>query len=142
MSDDKKAELKRRLILRRKFDDKWASINFVFAQVFVGTSILASFGTAIVAASNIASPLVLSILASIPGTAIIIDRSFRFADRWRWHCIVAIKYAALEQRLTIEDASVEEISRAMSDYLFEMEKKYPAHNRGMGDETPDKKYVA
>jgi hypothetical protein len=103
---------------------------------------LASFGTCVVAASNIASPLVLGILAAIPGSVIMIDRSFRFQDRWRWHCIVATKYAALEQRLTIEDASVEEISKEMLDYLYDMEKKYPSHSRGMDDETPDKRYVA
>ncbi len=71
-----------------------------------------------------------------------IDRSFRFQDRWRWHCIVSTKFAQLEQKLTIEDGSIDEVSKEMSDYLYEMEKKYPSHSQVMGNEAVDKRYVA
>jgi hypothetical protein len=108
------------------------------SQIFVATSVISSFVTAIIAASNSAKPLILGILAAIPGTVILIDKSFRFVDRWRWHCIVATKFAALEQKLTIENGNVEEISREARDYLHDMEKKYPAYSLGVGHEITDK----
>lgn len=138
MDDQKTAELKQRLVSRLKFDRRCEMVNFLGLHVLITISVLASFGTAIVAALNVASPTVLAILASIPGTAIIIDKSFRLADRWRWHNSVANRFAALEQSLTIEGKSVEEVSKAMTDFLCKMEAKYPAHSRGVLHDTSTK----
>ncbi len=125
MTEEKRTELLDRLRKRRAFDDKWATTNFVLSQVFIGTSILASFGSAIVAAANIASPIVVAVLAAIPGTAIVIDRSFLFGARWRWHCAVSTRYTALEQELLFEGGTVEQVSETMSEFLSDMEERYP-----------------
>ncbi|KKR02845.1 MAG: hypothetical protein UT30_C0047G0005 [Candidatus Uhrbacteria bacterium GW2011_GWF2_39_13] len=88
MPEDMTAKLLDQIRIRRKFDEKWALVNFIASQVFVGISIFASFGSAIVATANITSPLVVGILAAIPGTAIVIDRGFLFAARWRWQLLL------------------------------------------------------
>jgi len=125
MSEEIKGELLGRLRRRIAFDHRAAVCNFILGQIFVGTSILASFGAAIVAAANFASPIQVALLASIPGTVIIINQSFRFTDRWRWHCVVETRFMALEHKLVFENGNVEEVSRGMFDFLEEMEKKYP-----------------
>ncbi|MFA6287462.1 MAG: hypothetical protein WC661_08760 [Opitutaceae bacterium] len=126
MNDDRKSELQQRLRNRIAFDKKWDLINSITSQILIGISILASFGAAIVAAANLASSLVVAFLASVPGTVITVDRSFRFAARWRWHCTLVARVSALEQKLTFQNGSVEDISRELSEYLEEMEKKYPS----------------
>lgn len=75
MNDETRQELLARLRKRRAFDEKWATTNFVASQVFTGVSIFASFGSVIVAAASIASPIVVALLAAIPGTVIVIDQS-------------------------------------------------------------------
>ena len=125
MTEETREQLIQRLHARRAIDEKWASRNFILSQVFTATSIFASFGAAIVAAANIASPLVLAFLTAIPGSVILIDRSFMLAARWRWHCTVATRLSALEQTLVFEGGNVKEISEAMMSFLSDMEEKYP-----------------
>lgn len=125
MTEETKEQLLHRLQTRRAFDEKWATTNFVLSQVFTATAIFASFGAAIVAAANITSPIVLAFLTAIPGTVIVVDRSFLFAARWRWHCTVATRFTALEQALVFEGGTVQEVSKAMTAFLLGMEERYP-----------------
>lgn len=92
-------------------------------------SVFASFGAALAAATRAFSAIPLAFLAAIPGVAIIIDRTFLLADRWRWHQTLDTQRQALERRLRFEGAGVEKISRAMTDAL-KMEAKYPARSQG------------
>jgi hypothetical protein len=128
MSDDRQNDLLSRLRARRAFDDRWQFWNFVGYQIFLGLSIIASFGSAIVAASSLASPVVVAILAAIPGTVIVLDRGFMLSRRWRWHNTMSTKLLVLEQRLLLENTSIEEVSSAMSALLIEMESAYPARS--------------
>ena len=127
MTDDNKDELLQVLRRRSAFDRRWEALNFAAYQVLLLLSIFASFGSAILAAANIASPLLISMLTAIPGVAIVLDRSFLFADRWRWHNAVSTRFSALESMLRFEGKTVEYVSQAMGEYLSVMETKYPSH---------------
>ncbi len=126
MNDDSQKELLNRLRARRALDDRWQLWNFIFYQIVLGISIIASFISAIVAASNLVSPIIVAILAALPGTVIVIDRGFMFSSRWRWHNTMSTKLLALEQRLLFDaETSAKEISEEMTDLLIKMETAYP-----------------
>jgi hypothetical protein len=144
MTEETREQLLLRLRTRRAFDEKWATTNFVVSQVFTATAIFASFGVALVAAANIVtSPIALAILTAIPGTVIVIDRSFLFAARWRWHCTVATRFIALEQMLLFEGGTVEKVSQAMTTFLSDMEERYPTGKaEGLPMNIPKAKQIA
>ena len=141
MADNAQDDLLNRLRTRRAFDDRWQLWNFVFYQLFLGLSIVASFVSAIVAASNLASPIVVAVLAAIPGTVIVIDRGFMFCRRWRWHNTVSTELEALERQMLIEGVSVKEVSQAMSNLMIDMEKLYPARGEIDGHVSSSGKHV-
>lgn len=127
MPHEMREDLLSRLRARHAFDKRWETVNFVAYQALLLIAIFSSFGAAIVAAASLASPIVVSLLTAVPGVAIVIDRSFLFADRWRWHNSVSTQFVAFEQKLVFEGATVEEISRVQGEYLLLMETRYPSH---------------
>ncbi|SRR6266446_3734825 len=123
--DPRALELADKIATRRRRDVRWAVCTFVIAQIVVGAAVLASFGLAIVTAFQKLPPLLITILAAIPGTAIFIDYSFAFGRRSRWHHMMRARLELLENALRYEKASVEAISRAYGELLMEMEVRYP-----------------
>jgi len=127
VAEGNRDELLHVLRTRRTFDQRWELFNFVAYQALLLISIFASFGSAILAAANIAPPIVIALLTAIPGVAIVLDRSFLFADRWRWHNALSTHFGVLEHMLVFEGKTVEHVSQAMGEYLSLMETKYPSH---------------
>ena len=110
---------------RLGYDKKWGERDFIFAQIFVWLAILASFFTAILAAADAAPNLVLAFLAAIPGTVIIIEKSFSFGRRTRWHWEMVAGLDELLNQLKYEGAKADEISKKLSSFRKEMEAGYP-----------------
>jgi hypothetical protein len=131
MSEETKEDLLRRIDLRRVFDRKWATINQFTSHFFAATAIIASLVGAILAAADKTNPIVLACLTALPGAVIIVDRTFLFSARWRWHETVAKRMEAMEHVLRFQSGSVKDISIAMTTFLAEMENKYPA-GKGAG----------
>ena len=118
-------ELADKIATRRRSDVRWGGFNFCIAQAFLWIAILGSFGAAIAAATNTVSPIIISVCAAIPGTVIVIDRSFSFARRSSWHHMMRARLDQLENSLRYEGASVESVSKALGDLFMEMEARYP-----------------
>lgn len=119
------AVLEEKLLARKSFDERWGKRNFLLAQLFMWISILASFFSAIAIASGKVDWLVTTILAAMPGTAMVIERSFSFAKRTRWNWEMIVGLEALHNRLVFEGVSIEEVSREYSLFRKSMEAKYP-----------------
>lgn len=123
--DDKRTALIEKITERQKRDALWGRWDFIFAQSFIWGAILASFISAIVAASGRASPLLVAFLSAIPGTVIVIDRSFSFARRARWHRILYLRLDELINDLQFRGVAVDEIARNLSTLRIEMQETFP-----------------
>jgi|GEM_PF-3477738 len=103
--------------------EAWACAG---AHLCLWLSILASFGAAIVATMESAPRLLVAILAAIPGTAIVFERTSMLTARWRWHCAAQTRLQAFERQLLYEGANARQVSEELSDYWVRMQEKYPA----------------
>jgi hypothetical protein len=120
-----KADLIKKISARIAHDEKWAKTDFLCAQIFVWLTILASFFTAILAATEKVSPLLVAFLAAIPGTVIVVEKSFSFGKRARWHWEMVATLEGLLNSLLYEEASIDEVSRQLSEHRKVMEKSFP-----------------
>ena len=68
---------------------------------------------------------IVAIVAAIPGVVIIVDRSFSFAARGRWHDLLYTNTCALARALKYEGAAENEISQKFSELLKTFEENYP-----------------
>jgi hypothetical protein len=109
---------------RFHYDSTWGSRNFCIAQTFVWLGVGSSFGSSIAAALK-APPWIVAIAAAVPGIVIIVDRSFSFAARGRWHDLLSTNIGALARALKYEGAAEKEISQKFSELLKASEKSYP-----------------
>jgi hypothetical protein len=85
--------------LRRTSDRLWGDQCFITSQVLGWLVVVASFGSAIAAASH-APALVVAIAAAIPGTVILIDQRFDFARQAQWHWMQENEIRELEHALS------------------------------------------
>lgn len=137
--EQKRTALLSKIQTRQTYDDKWARVDFMLAQLFVWLAILSSFLTAILAVADVVPKLVLAMLAAIPGAVILVDKSFSFARRARWHWDMVAKLDQFSNQLQFEDAKVEEVSKRLGEFRFEMEAKFPAMSvEGLSDKPPGK----
>jgi hypothetical protein len=135
MSDDPKRDRLVNVISKRRTQENhWAKVDFLLAHLFVWLAILGSFLTAILAAADVFNKFVLALFAAIPGTAIVVERSFSFAGRASWHWEMVAKLDQFVNELQFEDAKVEAVSKSLGEFRLEMETKYPAMNvEGLSD---------
>ena len=130
--DDTEIALKTQLLdeiaERIKADQKWGRVDFICAQLFIWLTILASFLTAILAAADEAPAWLIAILAAVPGTAIVVEKSFSFSKRARWHWEMVAALEELQRKLKYQNSSVKEIARQLSSYRSLMEISFPALN--------------
>ena len=137
--EQKRAALLGKIHTRKAHDDKWARTDFILAQLFVWLAILSSFLTAILAVADVVPKLVLALLAAIPGAVILVDKSFSFARRARWHWDMVAKLDQFSNQLQFEEARVEDVSKQLGEFRFDMEAKFPAMSvEGLGDKPAQK----
>ena len=109
--NEKAMELIATISARRQKDERWAKRNFLLSQLFVWSAILASFGSAILSATGSVNRIVVAIFAAIPGTVIVIERSFSFSRRANWHHIMRARLLQLENSVKYEGACIESVSK-------------------------------
>jgi hypothetical protein len=118
-------ELAEKIAARRRFDERWGAFNFGVAQILLWIAVLGSFGVGIASATSTISPILIGVLAAIPGAVIVIDSTFSFARRSNWHHMMRARLDLLENSLRYEGASVESVSKALGELSIEMETRYP-----------------
>jgi hypothetical protein len=109
---------------RLHYDSTWKLRNFVIAATFLWLGVGGSFGSSIAAAFK-APAWIVAITAAIPGVVIIVDRTFSFAARGRWHDLLYTNIDALARALKYEDAAEKEISQKFSELLKASQESYP-----------------
>lgn len=124
-NEEKRSELVKKIAARIDHDERWAKLDFLCAQIFVWLTILASFFTAILAAAEAVSPLLLAFLAAIPGTVIVIEKSFAFSRRARWHWTMVATLEEYKNKLEFQSADVGEVSKLLSEFRKAMEESFP-----------------
>ena len=103
----------------------WASKNFLIAQTFTWLAVLASFGSAIAAATEKVNSILLAIFAAVPGTVILIDKSFSFARRASWYYMKRAKVQQLRNSLSFEGAQTADVSQKFSELTIKLEEEFP-----------------
>lgn len=141
MDEDQKREaLLEKIETRKSHSEKWAGYDFTLAQTFLWLAILSSFSTAILAAAEAVSKLLLGFFAAIPGLAIVVEKNFSFARRARWHWEMVAKLDQLSNQLRFEGVKVEDVSRQLGVLGVEMEDKFPGiKDDGLAEKPPSLK---
>jgi len=117
--------LEEKILARKALDERWGKGNFLLAQSFTWIAILASFASAIIVASGECSKFWGTLLAALPGTTMVIEKSFSFAKRTRWNWEMIVGLEELHNQLMFEDIPVEQVSKSLSGFRKTMEAKYP-----------------
>lgn len=120
-----RSELIKKIATRIDHDERWARLDFLCAQIFVWLTILASFFTAILAAAEAVPPLLLAFLAAIPGTVIVIEKSFAFSRRARWHWAMVAALEEYKSKLEFQNADVAEVAKLFGEFRKVMEDSFP-----------------
>ncbi|MBI4189613.1 MAG: hypothetical protein HY525_03640 [Betaproteobacteria bacterium] len=133
--EEKRAALSAKIAARIQEDEKWGRLDFMWAQVFTWLAILASFFSAILAAAEAMPKLALAFLAAVPGTVIVIEKSFSFARRARWHWEMMAGLDQLLNALSYEGATIQEISKKLGEFRRDMETRFPGFSvEGVSDD--------
>lgn len=123
--EERRSELIKKISARIDHDERWAKLDFLCAQIFVWLTILASFFTAILAAAEAVPPLILAFLAAIPGTVIVIEKSFAFSRRARWHWTMVATLEEYKGQLEFQQVDVAEVSKLYGNFRKTMEDSFP-----------------
>lgn len=126
-------ELKNELETAIKECSKLAKRSYLLAQTVFLVAILASFFASILAAGNLGEQLfgnyhkaITAILAVLPGTALLINNSFRFEERTKWFWRKArISEKFLRKLRDSSNPITEEISSTFSEKMEELENEWP-----------------
>jgi hypothetical protein len=110
---------------RMAFDLRCSRREYRRAGVFALCATIGSFAASLTAITGAVPPWIVALVAAIPGTAILLDRSLAPFERARWHVAVETRLQALARALTYEDADPMQISREYSRIMIEMEDRYP-----------------
>jgi hypothetical protein len=90
--------------------------NEHMASLVRAATILASFLAALTSAFPDSPRLLVTILAIIPGTALVISTTFGFDRRALWHRRRRYEYEAARMRLLYEGAAAPDISREIREF--------------------------
>jgi len=124
--EEKRMALLQKIKKRQSRDAAWGRWDFIIAQCFLWVAIAASFGTAIVLAVADKMPtLSTAIFAAVPGVVIVIERTFSFSRRSRWHRELFLRLDELVNDLEFRDASVEEVAKRLSTLRIKMQESFP-----------------
>lgn len=126
--DQLRRELAKKFSERMRKAGRWARTDFMLAQVFTWLAILASFLSAILTAGETLkdNKLLLALLTAIPGTVIVIEKSFGFAKRARWHWEFEAALDKLHTQLTFGKKPIEQAAQEYGDLRVSMEVTFPA----------------
>lgn len=124
---EKRKALLQKIRARQARDAIWGRWDFIIAQCFLWIAIVASLGTALVIAfaqQPISKPIT-AIFAAIPGTVIVIDRTFSFAHRARWHRELYLRLDELANDLEFRDFPVRDVAERLSALRIKMQETFP-----------------
>lgn len=112
------------LDIQAAHEEKWAKVDFCTTQILGWTTIISSLATAILSAQGV-SGISIACLAAIPGTILVIDRSFNFSRRARWHWEKLAAIRSFKYSLLYEAAELPVISKKYREYCIKMESAFP-----------------
>jgi Ni/Fe-hydrogenase subunit HybB-like protein len=119
---EKHTALKRYLEKEIRQHQQSARYKSIAAHLLFWCVILASALGLINTSTGWFSNKLLSAIAVVPGIAIIIANTFKYDARAKWHKLKQRKLEGLCRRLVFENAPVEEISKAITIELEELDK--------------------
>ncbi|GHC13648.1 hypothetical protein [Cerasicoccus arenae] len=114
---------------------RFAKRSYFWAQVLFLITILASFFASILAAGDLGKNLlgeecqkaVTALLAALPGTALLINNSFRFEERTKWFWKkVRVCEKLLRELRDSNNTDLEAVSSTYSEKMEELELEWPA----------------
>src|SRR6266852_9176310 len=78
--------LREELEARVKYGAMWARRNYLYAHLTFGLIVIASFGSAIIVATDIPAQhkWIPSLIAALPGIAVLVNSTLKFEQRARW----------------------------------------------------------
>lgn len=109
---------------------KYESLDFILAQSLFWISILASFISAILIANKNEelNPLIMAIIAGIPGLVVVIQKTFNFTERTTWDTNFRIELQALKDKIIFEKMPI----KVAADKFRELNRKFETEFRKIG----------
>ena len=80
---------------------------------------------------------IIAVMASVPGTAIILDKSLAPFARHRWHAKVIVHLEYFENQLKYEKVAPSIINKKDSEFMIQIEDCYPSISIGNRNDIPD-----
>ena len=119
-TSDSAMELRKEIEQLLKQRKTYITMDFSLAHLFLWASILASFASSIIIASEAnLNRLVIAIIAGVPGLIILIEKSFDFSKRAMWGAMYKIELEKLRYDLVFGKNDPYKISSR----LIEIQKK-------------------
>ena len=116
---------------------RWYSRDFTLAQSILWIGILASAGSALIAAEVFdLEKWKGALIAAIPGVVIVVDKSFKFAARASWHSIFRTSLKGLRRDIRDNGMPHPEVAAKLSKLEEDMEKLFPSLDTGMMQKAP------
>lgn len=104
----------------------WWSFDFVFLQVLIWSSILASTTSALLIAVGASPKWLTALLAVIPALALTVESNFNFSARYKFHAEYIVELENLNRRLQVVKEDPKVIATDLAAIQRALESKFPA----------------
>jgi hypothetical protein len=100
--------------------------DFVIAQTLLWTGIVASAGSSLYASNVLTLPtFVAAVLGAIPAVVLLVDKTFRFSERSRWHWNYRVRLKAIERGVRDQGLPLPEASKTLNALDLSMVGQFP-----------------
>jgi hypothetical protein len=106
---------------------RWQGHDFVLAQTLLWIGIGASALSSLLVAMKLPNvPQWLAItLPALPGIALVVDKTFKYAARSAWHAIYGVRLKALLRELNYRAGTENDVSKLLDELQSEMQALFP-----------------
>lgn len=108
--------------------EKWSSKDFTNSQWILWVAILSSFAATILVGKEQIPKLVLAIIAGLPALMLMVDKTFRFRDRAKWHDLYLVKVTEIRDDLQLAQLPAIDACKKLAKLRAEMNDKWPGEN--------------
>ena len=132
--------LREELEARLKYAAMWARRNYLYAHLTFGLIVIASFGSAVIVATDIPAQYkwIPSLIATLPGIAVLVNSTLKFEQRARWFYRQEVQCQRLLYALQFENAQEAEISKSWSESCLKYEEDWPGFGEIPGQPGKEK----
>jgi hypothetical protein len=108
--------------------EKWGSKDFAISQWILWIAILSSFAATILVGKQQIDSLLLAVIAGLPALMLMIDKTFRFRDRAKWHELYSLRVSEIRDAHQLGEMDANEAAKKTAKLRAELHHKWPGEN--------------